>query len=349
MKDIAKRFDQNPLLKPKDIQASSAGMKIECLLNPGVFRFENKIWLLLRVAERPDQITGQVSFPIYNENGEIEIIRFNKNDPNLDFTDPRVLTYKGKGYLTTLSHLRLVCSEDGKTFYEPAQYNPIFGKDPLEAYGIEDCRVTEIDGTFNLTYTMVSHLGVGVGLIQTKDWKNFVRRGMILPPHNKDCAIFTEKINAKYFALHRPSSPHLGGNYIWLAESPDLLHWGNHKCIATTRSMMWDSERIGAGAAPIKTSEGWLEIYHGANENHRYCLGALLLDLHNPSRVIARSEQPIMEPTEDYELNGFFGNVVFTNGHSVVGDTITLYYGASDEVICGAELSIKEILHSLIN
>jgi len=112
--------------------------------------------------------------------------------------------------------------------------------------------------------------------------------------------------------------------------------------------MMWDSERIGAGAAPIKTSEGWLEIYHGANDDHRYCLGALLLDLHDPSHVIARSEQPIMEPTEDYELNGFFGNVVFTNGHIVVEDTITLYYGASDEVICGAELSIKEILQSLL-
>lgn len=348
LKDIAKRFDQNPLLTPGDIPASSATMKIECLLNPGVFRFDNKIWLLLRVAERSEQIAGQISFPIYNEKGEIEIIRFNKNDPNLDFTDPRVIKYMGKEYLTTLSHLRLVCSEDGKTFHEPEHNNPIFGNDVLEAYGIEDCRVTEIEGTFNLTYTMVSYAGVGVGLIQTRDWKNFDRKGMILPPHNKDCAIFTEKINGKYFALHRPSSPQLGGNYIWLAESPDLLHWGNHKCIATTRSMMWDSARIGAGAAPIKTSEGWLEIYHGANEDHRYCLGALLLDLHDPSRVIARSEQPIMEPTAEYELTGFFGKVVFTNGHLVDGDTIRMYYGASDEVICGAEFSIQEILNSLL-
>ena len=259
-----------------------------------------------------------------------------------------MISYKGKEYLTTLSHLRLVCSEDGKSFHEPDEYSPIFGKDKLEAYGIEDCRVTEIDGTFNLTYTMVSHVGVGVGLIQTRDWKNFDRKGMIFPPHNKDCAIFTEKINGKYYALHRPSSPNLGGNYIWLAESPDLLHWGNHKCITTTRSMMWDNARIGAGAAPIKTSEGWLEIYHGANDEHRYCLGALLLDLRDPSRVIARSEQPIMEPTAEYELTGFFGNVVFTNGHIVAGDKISMYYGASDEVICGAEFSIKEILNSLL-
>jgi predicted GH43/DUF377 family glycosyl hydrolase len=346
--DIAKRFEQNPLLKPSNLRPSSHSMKIECLLNPGVFVFKNKIWMLLRVAERPEQVPGQVSFPIYNEQGQIEIIRFDKNDPNLDFTDPRIVSYKGKDYLTTLSHLRMVCSEDGKTFEESDEFGPIYGQNVLEAYGIEDCRVTEIEGTFNLTYTMVSHVGVGVGLIQTRDWKTFDRKGMIFPPHNKDCAFFTEKINGKYYALHRPSSPQLGGNYIWIAESPDLLHWGNHQCIATTRTGMWDSARIGAGAAPIKTSEGWLEIYHGANKENRYCLGALLLDLHDPSRVIARSEQPIMEPSLDYEMTGFFGKVIFTNGHLIEGDTIKMYYGASDEVICGAELSIKEILNSLL-
>jgi predicted GH43/DUF377 family glycosyl hydrolase len=349
VKDLARRFEENPLLKPKDIKASSSAMKVECLLNPGVFKFKNKIWLLLRVAERPEQVAGQMSFPVYNEMGEIEIVRFDKSDPDLDFRDPRVINYKGKDYLTTLSHLRLVYSDDGKTFHESDQYGSVFGMDVQEAYGIEDCRVTEIDGIFNLTYTMVSHMGVGVGLIQTRDWRTFERKGMILPPHNKDCAIFTEKINGKYYALHRPSSPQLGGNYIWLAESPDMIHWGNHKCIATTRNNMWDSARIGAGAAPIKTSVGWLEIYHGANKENRYCLGALLLDLDNPSIVIARSEQPIMVPSAEYEMTGFFGKVVFTNGHIVEGDMITMYYGASDEVICGAEFSIKEILNSLLN
>lgn len=349
MKDIVTRFTQNPLLRPSDVKASNSSMKIECLLNPGAFKFDGKLWLLLRVAERPEQVEGQVSFPIYNLKGEIEVVRFDKSDPNLDFTDPRVISYQGKDYLTTLSHLRLVWSDDGVTFHESTQYHPIFGKDSLEAYGIEDCRVIEIDGTYNLTYTMVSHVGVGVGLIQTMDWKDFDRKGMIFPPHNKDCAIFSEKINGKYYALHRPSSPQLGGNYIWITESPDLLHWGNHKCLATTRKEMWDSARIGAGAAPIKTSEGWLEIYHGANRQNRYCLGALLLDLNDPSHVIARSEQPIMEPTAKYELNGFFGNVIFTNGHIIDGDTIRMYYGASDEVICGAEFSVKEVLNSLLN
>jgi predicted GH43/DUF377 family glycosyl hydrolase len=141
----------------------------------------------------------------------------------------------------------------------------------------------------------------------------------------------------------------LGGNYIWIAESPDLLHWGNHKCVVKPRHGMWDSARVGAGASPIKTERGWLEIYHGANEEHRYCLGALLLDLNDPSIVLARSEHPIVEPTAPYELAGFFGNVVFTNGHVVQNDTIQIYYGASDEVICMAELSIMEILATLNN
>jgi predicted GH43/DUF377 family glycosyl hydrolase len=88
-----------------------------------------------------------------------------------------------------------------------------------------------------------------------------------------------------------------------------------------------------------------LSIYHGANENHQYCLGAFLMDLEDPSKVIAQTELPIMVPTAEYELTGFFGNVVFTNGHIVEpdGDTITFYYGASDEFVCGAKFSIKEI------
>jgi predicted GH43/DUF377 family glycosyl hydrolase len=345
--DIAKRFSNNPILKPSGIKPSRPDMKIECLLNPGVFTYDGKIWLLLRVAETPVQQEGRISLPVYDEFGRISIKSFQKDDPDLNMTDPRVINYKGQDYLTTLSHLRLVCSSDGVHFKEPEGFAPIFGQTRQESYGIEDCRVVRIGETFQLTFTEVSFYGVGVGLIQTNDWKKFKHRGMIFPPHNKDCAIFEEQINNKYYALHRPSSPQLGGNYIWLAESPDLIHWGNHKCIATTRKGYWDSGRVGAGAAPIKTGDGWLEIYHGANEHHQYCLGALLLDLKDPSKVLARSEDPIMQPVESYELTGWFGNVVFTNGHLVEGDRIRMYYGASDEVICGADLSINEILKTL--
>jgi beta-1,2-mannobiose phosphorylase / 1,2-beta-oligomannan phosphorylase len=347
MKDIARRFPENPLLMPKDVRPSSPNLQVVCLLNPGVFTFDNKTWLLVRVAENILQKEGVLFFPMINDNGHTEVIEVPLNDPDLINDDPRVINYKGLDYLTTLSHLRLLCSDDGVKFYEPLGYEPLMGSGYLEAFGVEDCRVAKIEDTYYLTYTAVSANGVGVGLRTTKDWKTFDHKGMIIAPHNKDCAIFEEKINGKYYMLHRPSSVAIGGNFIWLAESPDGIHWGNHQCIIKTRKGLWDSARVGAGAAPIKTEQGWLEIYHGANADHQYCLGAFLMDLNDPSKVISRTLKPIMKPKENYELSGFFGHVVFTNGHIVNGDELTIYYGAADEFVCGAKFSIAEILGRL--
>lgn len=344
---MATRFTQNPLLSPADLKPSREGLEITCLLNPGAFTFDGKIWLIVRVAERPVQQSGIISFPVLTATG-LEIVEIEESHPELIATDPRVINYQLSDYLTTLSHLRLLCSDDGINFYEPAGYPQLHGEGEDEIFGIEDCRVAQIDETYYLTYTAVSAHGVAVGMRSTKDWKYFEQHGLILPPHNKDCAIFEEQIKGKYYALHRPSSVALGGNYIWLAESENGTHWGRHKCIIKTRRGMWDSVRVGAGAAPIKTEKGWLEIYHGANEKHQYCLGAFLMDLDNPYQVIAQSEQPIMVPQEEYELKGFFGHVVFTNGHIVKGDELTVYYGAADEFVCGAKFSIKEILATLI-
>jgi predicted GH43/DUF377 family glycosyl hydrolase len=346
---MAERFSNNPILTTGDIKPSRPDLIVECILNPGVFQFEGKTWLLLRVAERPVQKEGMVSFPVLHEDGYMEILEFENNDPNVNLSDARMVGYKDKTYLSTISHLRLVCSDDGVHFYEP-DYLPtkIFGQGALETFGIEDCRVSLIDGVFYLTYTQVSENGVGVGLMHTSDWRTITREGMIIPPHNKDCALFEEKINNRYYCLHRPSGIALGGNFIWVASSPDLRHWGRHHCILRTREGRWDSARIGAGAAPIKTPEGWLEIYHGADHQNKYCLGAVLLDLNDPTQVLARSKDPLLEPTALYELTGFFGNVVFTNGHLVHEDTVTIYYGASDEVICGAKFSIEHILSDLL-
>ena len=126
--DIAKRLNKNPLLRPSDLVPGIEGMEITCLLNPGVFRMNGKTWLLLRVAERPKQAEGKISFPVYNENGKIEIFVFDKEDPRLDASDPRVIQYKGQNYLTTLSYLRLVVSDDGIHFREDPAYPPIFGE-----------------------------------------------------------------------------------------------------------------------------------------------------------------------------------------------------------------------------
>lgn len=346
--NIACRLHQNPIIGITDINPSHEGWIVEGVLNPGAFEFDNKVWLLLRVAERPMQQSGLVSLPIMNDDGSLKILEFENDDPDLDLSDARLVKYKNITYLSTISHLRLMCSEDGISFHEPIdRAAAIYGHGALETFGIEDCRVAQIDGIFYLTYTQVSEKGVGIGLMMTKDWRQFGRKGMIIPPHNKDCALFEETIHNKYYALHRPSGIDLGGNFIWLSSSPDLIHWGDHRCILDTRPGYWDSARVGAGASPIRTDEGWLVLYHGADYNHRYCLGGALLDLDEPSIVLARSVEPLMEPEEDYEMNGFFGSVIFSNGHIVLGDEITIYYGASDQVICAVKMSIRQILENL--
>ncbi len=348
MADLASRFESNPIFKPSDLQPSRDSLEVECVLNPGAFEYQGKIGLLLRVAERPRRREGVLSVPILSSRnaGEIEVIDFDRSDPELSLRDPRIFTYKGRTYLTTLSHLRLAWSDDGRRF--TAEKSPaVTGQGPLEIYGIEDCRVTKFDGRYFLTYSAVSPCGVGIGMARTEDWVNFTHMGMVFPPDNKDCALFDRKIGGNYAALHRPANYHIIGRHIWISVSPDLVHWGEYKCLAMTRPGMWDSERVGAGGPPIYTERGWLVIYHGADESSRYCLGALLLDRDDPSKVLARSEEPIMEPRESYELHGFLGNVVFSNGHIVDGDTIILYYGSSDTVVCGATVSIEKILGTL--
>jgi predicted GH43/DUF377 family glycosyl hydrolase len=349
MPDFAHRFDANPLITPADVTPSRPDWTVECILNPGVFRLGNHTGLLLRVAERPPQEPGWVSTPIFDPDTPdgIRILRIREDDPRLNYPDPRLFTYEGVTYLTTLSHLRLAWSEDGVHFTtEP--HPALVGQGLYETFGLEDCRVTQLNLDYLLTYTAVSQRGVAVAASRTRNFAHFDRLGIILPPHNKDCAIFDQFVDESYYCLHRPSGvAGLGGNFIWIARSPDLIHWGHHQCLATTRPGHWDSVRIGAGAAPILTDDGWLEIYHGADDHGIYRLGLLLLDTHNPYRVIARSQEPIMGPEADYEKKGFLGGVVFTNGHLVAGDTITLYYGAADTVICGATLSIRKLLATL--
>jgi len=347
--DIARRFESNPLITPADITPSIEGAIVECVFNPGAFIFKGRTYLLMRVAERLTQEDGYVSTLVADPTGEagVRVVRWALDDPKLDTSDPRFIYYDGHCHLTTLSHLRFAVSDNGVDFtMNPLP--PLKGANKLEEFGLEDCRVSRIDDTYHLTYSSVSDSGVGIGLRTTRDWRTFTDCGMIIPPHNKDGVLFERKINGQYACLNRPSGADVGGHFLWYATSPDLRHWGNYACVAKTRPGMWDSVRVGAGAAPILTDRGYLAIYHGCNEDTRYCLGAMLLDTDDPRRVLARCDEPIMEPTTDYELEGFFGNVVFSNGQIVDGDRVTVYYGAADTTICAAELSIDEILSILL-
>ena len=216
----------------------------------------------------------------------------------------------------------------------------------MEEYGVEDPRVTEIDGTFHITYVSVSRLGITTSLLRTQDFRTFERRGPILLPDQKDAVLFPERVDGRYLAFTRPmpaSFSHVLG--IWLAESPDLLHWGAHRPVALPRSGHWDEMRIGASLVPIRVEEGWLELYHGADRTNRYGMGALLLDGHDPSKVLARTPDPLLVPEVDYERHGFLHDVVFPSGHIVLdAERIRVYYGASDESLAAADFVLSDIL-----
>jgi predicted GH43/DUF377 family glycosyl hydrolase len=348
MTDLARRFSGNPIFRPADVPPTRPGLSVIGVLNPAAFRFNGKTWLMLRVAEGVPAGSATVSAPFLDPAapGGMCLVEVRQGDPDLVSDDPRGFVWCGDSYLTTVSHLRLAWSDDGTHFHLQPQ-PALEGKGELESYGIEDSRVTQIEERFFLPYTAVSPYGFGIALASTSDWKAYTRHGMVFAPPNKDCVLFPEKIHGDYLALHRPVSEGLGGKYIWIARSPDLVHWGQNRCIVRPRRGAWDSEKIGAGAPPLRVPEGWLEIYHGVDGNERYCLGAVLLDGDDPGRVLGRSAAPIMEPLAEYERNGFFGNVVFATGAVADGDELTIYYGASDQYVCGARMSITEILAGL--
>lgn len=344
------RFEQNPLIRPTDVPPSREDFQVVCAFNAGAIRCGDEIVLLLRVAERPPSRPGEAVSPILNRQDPsrgIELLRVRTDDPDYRAIDSRVFSFRNRPYLTSISHLRVARSKDGRHFTiekAPAMFPEL----RTEEYGIEDPRITRIGDEYYVNYSSISRMGVATGLAVTRDFKTFQRMGIIFVPDNRDVTIFPEKINGLYVCHHRPSSGMFHQADIWFASSPDLMHWGHHQVIATTREGMWDGWRVGGGAVPFKTDRGWLSIYHGADANQRYCLGVLLVDLRDPAKVLGRSSQPILAPDAPYEREGFFGNVVFTCGAIAEPDgRVLLYYGAADECIAGAQTTIDDLLASL--
>lgn len=217
-----------------------------------------------------------------------------------------------------------------------------------EENGIEDPRVTVIDGHYYILYTAVSGYGHRIALARTDDFKTFERRALISRPGNKDGVLFPEKINGLYARLDRPIGNSIGS--IWISYSPDLTHWGRSELVMSPRPRFWDAYRIGASVPPIKTEQGWLEIYHGVKMTSAgpvYRAGTVMLDLKNPAKVVGRCLSPILSPREDYERIGDVGNVVFACSAIVECDgEVKLYYGAADTSICVATCYINELIES---
>jgi len=248
----------------------------------------------------------------------------------------------------------LARSEDGYHFsVDPTPVLEPSKEEPFRSYerrGIEDPRITYLEGEYYVMYTAYSRYGARLALCKTKDFKDFERVGLISEPENKDGSLFPRRINGRYVRFDRPYGGGIGN--VWLSYSYDLLHWGNSEVVMTTRGGFWDSDRIGAGAPPIETEHGWLELYHGVKNTSAgpiYRMGAVLLDLENPSKVLCRSAVPILTPREYYERVGDVGNVVFSCGTILEdGGKLKIYYGAADTCICLGFADVNHLIDRCI-
>jgi len=311
---------------------------------------------------RADDVIGIAFLDTERAPARVVEVFLPRDTPGLDLSDPRAIRYRNltggftaaaddvSDFLTQMSHLRVARSSDGIHFRvddTPA----ITPGTRFEEYGCEDPRATLIDGIWHITYVSVSRLGISTSRLTTTDFRSFDRHGMTFLPDHKDVVLFPGRVGDRFAALTRPMPQSFGRVLgIWIAYSTDLVHWGEHTPLALPRPGTWDELRTGASTVPFRVSEGWLEIYHGVDRGTRYSLGGLLLDGDDPSRVIARSPEPILVPIEPYERIGLVDDVVFSCGHVALdpaGKKIRVYYGAADSCLAAADFTVQDIIDQL--
>jgi predicted GH43/DUF377 family glycosyl hydrolase len=266
--------------------------------------------------------------------------------------------FNGKYLLIFRSHLRsgrsilgLAESDDGlkfsvrpEPFMVPATEG-VFAE--YEKCGVEDCRVTAIEGQYLLTYSAYSRHGVRIGLARTYDFRSVERIALISPCDMRNVVIFPERINGRYVRLDRPHSQ-ISPWSIWISYSPDLVHWGESRVLIRPAGYHWDEQKVGPGAPPIKTSRGWLSIFHGVFSTMSggiYRLGVALHDLTDPARVLGVADDWILQPTDPWEVTGYVSNVVFTCGAIPEEDgTVKIYWGGADSVMCAGTARIDDLV-----
>jgi predicted GH43/DUF377 family glycosyl hydrolase len=216
-----------------------------------------------------------------------------------------------------------------------------------------DPRITELEGRCYLVHAAHSGHTCRLSLLVTDDFERFDWLGFISETDNRNGVLFPRKIAGLYARLDRPNP---GGEFgdIWISYSPDLQFWGKASCVLRNCQVRWAWSKIGPGAAPIETPEGWICIFHGVRtqckSHYVYQLGVCLLDLDDPSKVIALGKEAILAPEEQYELVGQTPSVVFTSGAVVEDDgEIKIYYGGADTVQCVATTSIDKLLWACHN
>ena len=257
---------------------------------------------------------------------------------------------------TGLSHLCIARSRDGLhewTIEAERRILPDLDSEP-ERFGIEDPRITLCGDEYMVVYTGYSNAGPLVRLASTRDFEAFEPHGTLMPPEDKDAALFPRTFEGRWALIHRPvtSDPrHMA--HIWLSWSPDLHYWGQHTILLPAREGgWWDAHKVGLGPPPLLTDRGWLLLYHGVRATAAgsiYRLGLAVLDTEQPQRVLARSSEWLFGPDAPYERAGDVPEVVFPCGWLLEDDrdTVRLYYGAADTSICVATASLSALLRWL--
>jgi len=252
------------------------------------------------------------------------------------------------------SHLSVARSLDGVTNWH-IDSQPSFASDLAnhseEAWGVEDARLTWVEdrGQWIIAYTAFSPSGPLVFLAETKDFVTFSRLGPVMPPEDKDAAIFPRRFGNRYAMIHRPVSTGSSGAHVWLSFSPDLTHWGDHHILLNARrGSWWDANKIGLSPPPLETPEGWWLLDHGVRVTAGGCLyrlGLALLDLEDPCQVLRRSDEWIFAPEQPYERQGDVNGVVFPCGWILDPGTgaIRLYDGGADACVALATAQLSDL------
>jgi predicted GH43/DUF377 family glycosyl hydrolase len=256
--------------------------------------------------------------------------------------------YRAQG-VDYVSRIGYAVSRDGVS-WNRLEHPVLEPASEADARGVEDPRVTPLNGRFYMAYTAyaraaphpatgVAPMGITPMYAVSENLITWERLGALLKGEdNKDHALFPAKVGGRYLSFHRrPPS-------VWLAASPDLRAWGEHREVFGPRPGLWDGKRVGAGGPPIETDAGWLTIYHGYDEGHVYRLGVALLDRHQPWRVLKRPAASILDPEEPWELKGDVPNVVFSCANPVVDGMVHVFYGGADRVIGLATAPLDALL-----
>ncbi len=256
--------------------------------------------------------------------------------------------YRAQGY-DYVSHIGYAVSRDGIDWNRLR--DPVLSPSgDVDARGVEDPRVTELGGRFYMAYTAfdkhsefpdtgTAPLGITPMYAVSDNLITWETLGPVVKNEdNKDHALFPAKVGGRFVTFHRrPPS-------IWLAFSDDMLNWCGHTEIIAPRPGLWDGKRVGAGGPPIETEHGWLVLYHGYDDDHRYCMGVALLDKDDPTKVLKRPEDSVLEPRTAWERRGDVPNVVFGCANPVVNGTVYLYYGGADRVVGLATANLEALL-----